>query len=204
MALQSRGGCYKGNMRKSTTGFTIIELLIVIVIIAILAAITLVAYGGIKSSAINNQTEAAFTQWIKALHMYKIDNGSWPHMGTVLQTCLGQGYKYGPTASDTPSGNQCRSDGNFVENTTFESTMSKYFSGQLPTPAMVTYISSDGTVWYRGISYYYGGGTGTSVYVKVVMMGVACPVMSGIQPDSLVSNNGVTSCSYVLGQTTDT
>lgn len=191
-------------MRKSTTGFTIIELLIVIVIIAILAAITLVAYNGIKNNAANNQTEAALTQWVKALHMYKIDNGSWPRVGTVLQTCLGQGYEYGPTASDTPSSNQCRSDGNFVEKATFESTMSKYFSGQLPTPAMVTYISSDGTVWYRGLSYYYGGGTGTSVYVIGTMMGTTCPTISGIKPGGGASNNGVIVCQYVIGQTTDT
>lgn len=38
-------------MRKSTNGFTIVELLIVIVVIAILAAISIVAYNGIRERA---------------------------------------------------------------------------------------------------------------------------------------------------------
>ena len=43
------------DMKKSERGFTIIELLIVIVIIAILAAITIVAYNGVTTKA-NNST----------------------------------------------------------------------------------------------------------------------------------------------------
>lgn len=38
-------------MRKSISGFTIVELLIVIVVIAILAAISVVAYNGIQTRA---------------------------------------------------------------------------------------------------------------------------------------------------------
>ena len=38
-------------VRKDTTGFTIVELLIVIVVIAILAAITIVSYNGIRGRA---------------------------------------------------------------------------------------------------------------------------------------------------------
>ena len=39
-------------MRQTKSGFTIVELLIVIVVIAILAAITIVAYNGIQNRAI--------------------------------------------------------------------------------------------------------------------------------------------------------
>ena len=38
-------------MKKTKSGFTIVELLIVIVVIGILAAITIVAYNGIQSRA---------------------------------------------------------------------------------------------------------------------------------------------------------
>lgn len=41
------------NMRKSVSGFTIVELLIVIVVIAVLAAVTTVAYNGLQTRAQN-------------------------------------------------------------------------------------------------------------------------------------------------------
>ncbi len=40
-------------------GFTIIELLVVIVVIAILAAVTVVAYGGVQSRAKTHQLKPA-------------------------------------------------------------------------------------------------------------------------------------------------
>ena len=48
-------------MRKTTSGFTIVELLIVIVVIGILAAITIVAYIGVQ----NRARAAAFASGIK-------------------------------------------------------------------------------------------------------------------------------------------
>ena len=47
-------------MKKSITGFTIIELLVTITIIAILASITIVAYNGIQQRAIETKIKADF------------------------------------------------------------------------------------------------------------------------------------------------
>lgn len=69
-------------------GFTIVELLIVIVVIAILAAISIVAYSGIQTRANNTQTTDAVKQFIKAYALYAIDNGDYPQ----LAGCLGEGY----------------------------------------------------------------------------------------------------------------
>ena len=63
---------------KQQKGFTIVELLIVIVIIAILAAITIVAYNGIQQRARDAQRASSVSQIKKAVEMYKIDNGSYP------------------------------------------------------------------------------------------------------------------------------
>ena len=49
-------------MRTSRSGFTIVELLIVIVVIAILAAISIVAYNGIQQRARNAAQQATLTQ----------------------------------------------------------------------------------------------------------------------------------------------
>ncbi|AHB42029.1 Type II secretion system protein G [Candidatus Saccharibacteria bacterium RAAC3_TM7_1] len=64
--------------RWSQKGFTIVELLIVIVVIAILAAITMVAYNGIQQRARDAQRKSDITALVKALEIYYINNGSYP------------------------------------------------------------------------------------------------------------------------------
>ena len=59
-------------------GFTIVELLIVIVVIAILAAITIVAYNGIQTRARDSQRDADLASIQKALELYYSDNGMYP------------------------------------------------------------------------------------------------------------------------------
>lgn len=72
----------------NTRGFTIVELLIVIVVIAILAAISVVAYTGIQRRANNTTTDSAATQTIKLLEAYKSINGSYP--SGYWMACIGE------------------------------------------------------------------------------------------------------------------
>lgn len=65
-------------MSNKPRGFTIVELLIVIVIIAILAAITIVAYNGIQQRARDAQRIQDVKTIAKALEMYYLDNGEFP------------------------------------------------------------------------------------------------------------------------------
>lgn len=60
------------------TGFTIVELLIVIVVIGILAAITVVAYNGVQNRANDAQTDSSMSSIRKLLEMYYFDNGVYP------------------------------------------------------------------------------------------------------------------------------
>ena len=60
---------------KIARGFTIVELLIVAVVIAILAAITIVAYNGITSQARESARKADIATWKKQSEIYKIDKG---------------------------------------------------------------------------------------------------------------------------------
>ena len=66
-------------MKKSVRGFTIVELLIVIVVIAILAAITIVAYNGIQSRARDTQRASDISVFLKALENYRTINGVYPN-----------------------------------------------------------------------------------------------------------------------------
>ena len=59
-------------------GFTIVELLIVIVVIGILAAISIVAYNNIQQMARDGQRAQDIKTITKALEMYYIDNGKYP------------------------------------------------------------------------------------------------------------------------------
>lgn len=57
------------------SGFTIVELLIVVVVIAILAAITIVAYNGIQNRAKNSASSLVASQAAKKLAIYATSNG---------------------------------------------------------------------------------------------------------------------------------
>lgn len=69
--------------RRRQTGFTIVELLIVIVVIAVLAAITIVAYNGIQARAQFSKLHSELGIINKALAMYQADNGAYPVTGTT-------------------------------------------------------------------------------------------------------------------------
>lgn len=65
-------------------GFTIVELLIVIVVIGILAAISVVAYTGIQDRARDSQRISDIQTIVKALEIYKTNNGVYPdEVGTT-------------------------------------------------------------------------------------------------------------------------
>lgn len=73
-------------MKKTTSGFTIVELLIVIVVIAILAAISVVAYNGIQSRANDVAIQADLNNTAKKISEYAAINGQYPKGDTQLAT----------------------------------------------------------------------------------------------------------------------
>lgn len=75
---------------KKSPGFTIVELAVVIVVIAILAMITTVSYNGFQTRAYNTQTLAAVKAYRETLEIYEIKNKSYPSATTYA--CLGREY----------------------------------------------------------------------------------------------------------------
>lgn len=140
-------------MRYSQRGFTIVELLIVIVIIGILAALIIVSYNGIQQRAKNNQTVAAVGSWVKALKMHYIETGSWLN----IRTCLGETTTY--------PGNNCWV-GTGV-NTTAINTLRPYLgNGALPVPDTTNATNSSSSPKI-GIMYTPQSGTYQLYYVQI-------------------------------------
>lgn len=76
-------------MKISRSGFTLVELLIVIVIIAILAAITIVAYNGITSRANDTAVQEDLHNIASSIEQYSSTNGSYPTNDTATLQTLG-------------------------------------------------------------------------------------------------------------------
>ncbi len=66
------------NSKVKQSGFTIVELLIVIVVIAILAAITIVAYNGIQNRAKSSASQSLAANVAKKIEAYNTIGGVYP------------------------------------------------------------------------------------------------------------------------------
>ena len=83
---------------KKDKGFTIVELLIVIVVIAILAAITIVAYGGITARANASTAKANAESIVKVVEAYAADSANSGAYPTLLQLTGYNGITHVPSA----------------------------------------------------------------------------------------------------------
>lgn len=85
---------------KSKSGFTLVELLIVIVVIAILASISVVAYSGVQERAVRSSVASSVSQWDKVVKLFISEHGQrpqgqWSCFGTVADL---------PADGDFPAG----------------------------------------------------------------------------------------------------
>jgi len=94
---------------QSQEGFTIVELLIVVVVIAILAAITIVSYNGITSRANQSSAESAAATVQKKVELYFAEVGNYPISYAALSSNASNSYylpsnTYGSAAPSTTNG----------------------------------------------------------------------------------------------------
>jgi prepilin-type N-terminal cleavage/methylation domain-containing protein len=87
-------------LRKGSRGFTIVELLVVIVIIGILAAITIVSYTGISQRAIVSSLQSDLTNAANQLKLDQVTSSSYPatlalaNSGKGIPASAGTAYTY--------------------------------------------------------------------------------------------------------------
>src|SRR5690625_965511 len=62
--------------QRFSAGFTLIELLVVIVVVAILAAVSVVAYRGISNRASDTAVQSDLAQMYKSYHINSVDGGA--------------------------------------------------------------------------------------------------------------------------------
>lgn len=120
-------------------GFTIVELLIVIVVIGILAAITIVAYNGIQARARDSIRNQDIKNIAKALELYYIDKGYYPN-----------GNTYTPGSTAINSAWSTTADGSWAN---LAAVLAPYI-GKLPTPPGAT---STAPATSEGNNYDYTG-----------------------------------------------
>lgn len=103
-------------VRINQLGFTIVELLIVIVVIAILAAITVVAYTGIQRSATASAVQSSLSQAAKKAMTYALKNGN-QYPDTLAEVGITDSdsvtYQYSNDTSITPGRFAITATGNY-------------------------------------------------------------------------------------------
>jgi prepilin-type N-terminal cleavage/methylation domain-containing protein len=105
---------YKGGLLKKQTGFTIVELLIVIVVIAILAAITVVAFNGIQdrsrlSAGLSFESQLRKKYFVEATGIWSFDecSGTTVKNNSDLVNTTDSITGTATWVTDTPSGQGC-------------------------------------------------------------------------------------------------
>jgi len=152
-------------MRKSVRGFTIVELLIVIVVIAILAAITIVAYNGVQKRALNTARLTEVEAWQKQLLLYYAANGTGVDV-TAGNYCLGYNFPSGKCRNYTTTGTTTY---NQSDNAALMTEL-KSATGSLPTgnrTPVGNYIGPYVNIW--------GGQTGFSLFTFFDGGATSCP-----------------------------
>lgn len=173
-------------------GFTIVELLIVIVVIAILAALTIVAYNGITQRANNSAAQSAAAQVAKKIATYLVDNNETlpADLSTLgLPGTAGATYQYTANNSTTPKG--------YCLTTTVNGT-SYYIASNYTYTASSTTTINQPTSTSGACPGHSPTGTAVSNYstnpsVEVSTVGFAGPNSSVIARDTSRAYQGVAS-----------
>ena len=127
------------NKIKTNSGFTIVEIALVILIIGILASLVIISYRGTQQKASNSQTLSVVSSYVKASKQYYLDNGMFPEPspGGMAWACLGTGYKNNICLNTVAPA--CNGFGGVPTSTTWYNDLIKpYMQGKTPPTNLQT------------------------------------------------------------------
>ncbi len=147
-------------LRKQTAGFTLLELLIVIVIIAILFAIIMPSIFSLKQKARIRQATTESKAVAIAIRGYHTEYGEWPVPARPAATggvwsndnYLVLAYLTGPVRPENPKGI------NFMETTNVTSSLKDTFKTMAPYLISIDVAGNSVTVKSAGPNGIYGDG----------------------------------------------
>ena len=175
-------------------GFTLVELLIVVVIIAILAAITVVAYNGITARTANTVTLQGVAQYTKIFSMYAIDHGTYPAAASGYYPCLGSGWQ-GDCARTTQGSSGCNYAGVARVDTAFNAQIAQY-AQTMPTIDNQS-VSCNGDVYTGAFVNNNTTNTGALSIIFFQKGNVPCPATLGVAKlTSRLQADQTTDCRY--------
>ena len=187
-------------------GFTIVELLIVVIVIAILATITVIAFNGVQRSAARSVVMSDLEQAAKEIENHKSTNGSTPATMSVVDNGKGLKGSPGTTYEYTLTGvNYCVTATSPKAATSyyFDSTIGKILEGkcaghigyQSSAGAGVSQFSVGANTSCRirdGVLYCWGrnedfGHLGVGGFVNALVPSAAATASSGLVSGKVVS-----------------
>lgn len=157
---------------RQESGFTIVELLIVIVVIGILAAITIVSYNGVQGKANDIAVKSDLSNNAKKISLYEADNAAFPNLaqltGNYQLQYSGNSYKGAifcknatrvVLASQSASGNAFTYDsatGSITDvpsSTNSAACASFGITNSDPSPSIYTILSSTTGIWNTSVKH---------------------------------------------------
>ena len=171
-------------IKNNQKGFTIVELLIVIVVIAILAAITIVAFNGIQGRAKTSSAQSAAASLDKKIEAYNAINSQYPNTANVI-TCQGTSGACG------------------TQNSIATTTSSDWYSAPSATATQSTVLPTAAPADPNMLWYFPSGTVGACIYYWDYAQSKVIPVSAGA-PSTACAATPAASGTFPLTTTTAT